>query len=515
MYPGTWAATTPDKPALVMAGSGRTLTYAELDDRSLRLARHLLARGLARGDVVALLSDNTPEAYEVYWAALRSGLYVTAVNHNLSADEASYIVRDCGAKALVVSAAKADLVRALDVEVAERLAYGAGAGPGFEGYGDYETALAAAGNEPLAEQPHGDDFLYSSGTTGRPKGVKVSLPAIRVDEPGYTYVTIFGGLYGFGQDTVYLSPAPVYHAAPLRFGGVVHALGGTLVMMERFDAEGALRAIEEHRVTHTQMVPTMFVRLLKLDEQVRTSYDVGSLRCVVHAAAPCPVEVKRRMIDWLGPIVQEYYASTEANGATMIDSETWLAHPGSVGKALLGMVHICGEDGRELGPGEVGTVYFERDQVPFAYHNDPEKTAGTQHPAHPTWTTVGDLGYVDEEGFLYLTDRKAFMIISGGVNIYPQEVEDLFSLHPAVADIAVIGVPDEEMGERVVAFVQPSSSATPGPELAAELTAYARERIAHYKVPREILFRDELPRTPTGKMVKGRLRDAYADTASG
>ena len=515
MYPGTWAATTPDKPALVMAGSGRTLTYAELDDRSLRLARHLLARGLARGDVVALLSDNTPEAYEVYWAALRSGLYVTAVNHNLSADEASYIVRDCGAKALVVSAAKADLVRALDVEVAERLAYGALDGPGPDGYGDYETALAAAGNEPLAEQPHGDDFLYSSGTTGRPKGVKVSLPAIRVDEPGYTYVTIFGGLYGFGQDTVYLSPAPVYHAAPLRFGGVVHALGGTLVMMERFDAEGALRAIEEHRVTHTQMVPTMFVRLLKLDEQVRTSYDVGSLRCVVHAAAPCPVEVKRRMIDWLGPIVQEYYASTEANGATMIDSETWLAHPGSVGKALLGTLHICGEDGRELGPGEVGTVYFERDQVPFAYHNDPEKTAATQHPAHPTWTTVGDLGYVDEEGFLYLTDRKAFMIISGGVNIYPQEVEDLFSLHPAVADIAVIGVPDEEMGERVVAFVQPSSSATPGPELAAELTAYARERIAHYKVPREILFRDELPRTPTGKMVKGRLRDAYADTASG
>src|SRR6478672_3555163 len=451
MYPGTWAATTPDKPALVMAGSGRTLTYAELDDRSLRLARHLRDRGLRTGDVVALLSDNTPEAYEVYWAALRSGLYVTAVNHNLSADEASYIVRDCGAKALVVSAAKADLVRGLDVGVGERLAYGG----------------AVAG-------------------------------------------TVLGGFDDFGQDTVYLSPAPVYHAAPLRFGGVVHALGGTLVMMERFDAEGALRAIEQHRVTHTQMVPTMFVRLLKLDEQVRASYDVGSLRCVVHAAAPCPVEVKQRMIDWLGPIVQEYYASTEANGATMIDSETWLAHPGSVGTALLGVLHICGEDGAELGPGEVGTVYFERDAVPFAYHNDPEKTAGTQHPAHPTWTTVGDLGYVDEEGFLFLTDRKAFMIISGGVNIYPQEVEDLFSLHPAVADIAVVGVPDEEMGERVVAFVQPSAAAVPGDDLASELKAYARDRIAHYKVPREIVFRDELPRTPTGKMVKGRLREEYA-----
>jgi len=507
MYPGTWAATTPDKPALVMAGSGRTLTYAELDDRSLRLARHLQDRGLRVGDVVALLSDNTPEAYEVYWACLRSGLYVTAVNHHLSAEEASYIVRDCVARALVVSAAKADVVAGLDVEVEERLAYG---GP-LEGYADYEAALAAAGDEPLAEQPHGDDFLYSSGTTGRPKGVKVSLPSIRVDEPGYTYVTIFGRLYGFDQDTVYLSPAPVYHAAPLRFGGVVHALGGTLVMMEHFDAEGALRAIQEHRVTHTQMVPTMFVRLLKLPEQVRTAYDVSSLRCVVHAAAPCPVEVKRRMIEWLGPIVQEYYASTEANGATMIDSETWLAHPGSVGTALLGVLHVCGEDGRELGPGEVGTIFFERDQVPFAYHGDPERTASAQHPDHPTWTTVGDLGYVDEEGFLFLTDRKAFMIISGGVNIYPQEVEDLFSLHPAVADIAVVGVPDDEMGERVVAFVQPAPGAEPGAALAAELTAYARDRIAHFKVPRELVFRDELPRTPTGKMVKGRLRDEYLD----
>ncbi|GAB3780544.1 acyl-CoA synthetase [Nocardioides ungokensis] len=511
MYPGTWAATTPDKPALVMAGSGRTLTYAELDARSLRLARHLRDRGLDKGDVVALLSDNTPEAYEVYWAALRSGLYISAVNHNLSADEASYIVRDCGARALVVSGAKAELVRGLDVEVGERLVYG----PPVPGFEDYEAALSAAGDEPLPEQPHGDDFLYSSGTTGRPKGVKVALPKIRVDEPGYSYVNIFGGLYGFGQDTVYLSPAPVYHAAPLRFGGVVHALGGTLVMMEKFDAEGALRAIQEHRVTHTQMVPTMFVRLLKLEPEVRASYDVGSLRYVVHAAAPCPVEVKRRMIEWLGPIVQEYYASTEANGATMIDSETWLAHPGSVGKALLGILHVCAEDGREVGPGEVGTIYFERDEVPFAYHNDPEKTASTQHPAHPTWTTVGDLGYVDDEGFLYLTDRKAFMIISGGVNIYPQEVEDLFSLHPAVVDIAVIGVPDEEMGERVVAFVQPAPGAEPGDALAAELTAYARERIAHYKVPREIHFREALPRTPTGKMVKGRLREDYADTASG
>ena len=509
MYPGTWSKTHPDKPAVVMAGSGRTLTYAELDDRSLRLANRLRAAGLERGDVVALLSDNTPETYEVYWAALRSGLYITAVNHNLSADEASYIIRDCGARALVVSAGKADLVARLDVEVEERLAYG---GP-VPGYGDYEQALGDAGNEPLPEQPHGDDLLYSSGTTGRPKGIKLPLPEYSVEEPNYPYVAIFATLYGFDEDTVYLSPAPVYHAAPLRFGGVIHAVGGTLVMMEKFDAEGFLRAVEQHRATHTQMVPTMFVRMLKLPEEVRTSYDVSSLTCVVHAAAPCPVEVKRRMIEWLGPIINEYYASTEANGGTMINSEQWLAHPGSVGIPLIGKPHICDEGGRELPPGEVGTLYFEREEVDgpsFSYHNDPERTRSTQHPEHPSWTTVGDLGYLDEEGYLYLTDRKAFMIISGGVNIYPQEVEDLFSLHPAVTDIAVIGVPDEEMGERVVAFVQPAPGAEPGDALAAELTEHARERIAHFKVPREFHFRDDLPRTPTGKMVKGRLKEEYA-----
>ncbi|WP_340540521.1 acyl-CoA synthetase [Nocardioides sp. GXZ039] len=511
MYPGTWARTTPDRPALIMAGSGRMLTYAELDERSLRLANWLRGAGLREGDVVALVSDNTPEAYEVYWAALRSGLYITAVNHHLAPDEVSYIVGDCDAKALIVSAAKADLVSRLDVDVDRRLAYGGH----VDGFGDYEAALRDAGAEPLAEQRHGDDLLYSSGTTGRPKGIKLPLPEHAVDEPGYKYVTIFGGLYGFDESTVYLSPAPVYHAAPLRFGGVVHALGGTLVMMERFDAEACLAAIERYGVTHTQMVPTMFVRLLKLPEAVREGADVSSLRCVVHAAAPCPVEVKHRMIDWLGPIVNEYYASTEANGGTMISSEQWLERPGSVGVPLIGVPHICDGDGNEVPAGTVGTIYFERtefDGAPFEYHKDPDKTAATQHPRHPNWTAIGDLGYLDDAGYLYLTDRSAFMIISGGVNIYPQEIEDLFSLHPAVIDIGVIGVPDDEMGERVVAYVQP---AVPGTEdLADELTSYARERMAHYKVPREIYFRDELPRTPTGKMVKGKLKADYVAPAT-
>src|SRR6476661_4378144 len=384
MYPGTWASTTPDKPALVMAGSGRTLTYAELDDRSLRLARHLRDRGLRTGDVVALLSDNAPQAYEVYWAALRSGLYVTAVNHHLSPDEAAYIVNDCGAKAMVVSGAKTELVAAMaeKIDVPVRLAFG-GAVPGCT---SYDEALSTASTEPLADQPHGDDFLYSSGTTGRPKGIKLPLLPIQVDEPGYPYVMIFGALFGYGEDTVYLSPAPVYHAAPLRYTGVIQALGGTVVLMQRFDPEGFLDAVQRHRVTDTQVVPTMFVRLLKLPEDVRSSYDTSSLKTVVHAAAPCPVEVKQQMMDWLGPIVHEYYASTEA----------WLAHPGTVGRSLLGKPRVCDPTGAELPAGQVGTIYFERDDEPFTYHGDSDRTASTRHPGHPFWSTVGDLGYLDD-----------------------------------------------------------------------------------------------------------------------
>lgn len=508
MYPGVWAERTPDKVALVMAGSGRSLTYAELDERSRRLARHLRTLGLRRGDVVALLTENRPEAYEVYWAALRAGLYITAVNSHLGAEEVAYIVTDCGAKALVASASlpvSAELPERVD-GVAHRLALDAP----IAGYDDYEAALAAAGDGPVPEESHGDDLLYSSGTTGRPKGIKAPLPDVTLGEPGYRYPAIFGPAYGFDDATVYLSPAPVYHAAPLRFGGVVHAFGGTLVMLEHFDAEAALAAIAEHRVTHTQMVPTMFVRMLKLPEDVRTGYDVSSLRHVIHAAAPCPVEVKRAMIEWVGPIVEEYYASTEGMGATAIDSATWLQHPGSVGRPIVGVPHIVGEDGAEVPVGEVGTIYFEREGLSFEYHNAPEKTAASRHPEHPTWTAVGDVGRIDEEGFLFLTDRKAFMVISGGVNIYPQEIEDLFTLHPAVADIGVFGVPDEEMGERLVAYVQPADGVVGDATLASELAEYARARIAHFKVPREFHFRDALPRTPTGKMVKRRLQEAYA-----
>ncbi|WP_063130508.1 acyl-CoA synthetase [Nocardia fusca] len=510
MYPGAHVDDFPDKPAVIVAETGETLTYRELEDNSVRLARHLHAAGLRRGDHVALLSGNDPKVYEAYWAALRSGLYITAVNRHLSPAEISYIVNDCGAKALIASAGlreAAEAIVAQTPEVEIRLAFG---GP-VEGYESYEDALAAQPPQPLPDQPRGADMLYSSGTTGRPKGIKQPLSDQQVgDPPGDPYTAVFGPLYGFDTESVYLSPAPLYHAAPLRFGGVVQALGGTLVVMERFDAEQALAAIERYRVTHSQWVPTMFVRMLKLDEAVRSRYDISSLKVAVHAAAPCAVDVKRAMIEWWGPVLYEYYASTEANGATFIDSEQWLRKPGSVGPAGMGSIRVCGDDGAELPTGEIGTIYFERDELPFAYHNDPAKTEAAIHPDHPTWTTTGDIGYVDAEGFLFLTDRKAFMIISGGVNIYPQEIEDALALHPSVLDVAVIGIPDEEMGESVQAVVQPAPGTTPGPELAAELRDYLRERIAHYKVPRGIDFADELPRTPTGKLVKGKLRAQYS-----
>jgi len=508
MYPGAYVSQFPDKPAAIVAETGRQVTYAQLEDRSWRVACHLYGAGLRRGDHIALLTDNDPTAFEVYWAALRSGLQITAVNWHLTADEAAYIVDDCGARALVAAASLPELARAIAVAAPTleiRLAFGGE----IVGYDSYEAMLRGPVTTPLPSQPAGTDMLYSSGTTGRPKGVEQPLSDRQVDEPGWVYVDIFKPMYGFGTDTVYLSPAPVYHAAPLRFGGVVQACGGTVVMLQRFDPRTALATIERLRVTHSQWVPTMFVRMLKLPDAERRGHDLSSLRVAIHAAAPCPVEVKRAMIDWWGPILYEYYSSTEANGITFIDSEQWLKRPGSVGVPALGVIHICDEDGEELAAREIGAVFFEREETPFHYHKDPGKSRSAQHPRHDNWTTTGDIGYVDEDGYLFLTDRKAFMIISGGVNIYPQEIENVLALHPSVLDVGVIGVPDPEMGESVLAVVAPAPGVAAGPPLAAELTAYLRERIAGYKLPRQFAFDSDLPRTPTGKLVKGELKRRY------
>ena len=509
MYPGTHASTSPDRPAVIMAGSNATVTYGELETNSARLASALHQLGLRMGDVIAVLSDNAPEAFEIYWAAIRSGLYVTFVNWHLSGDEAAYIVRDSRARVLIASGGVPELgseVARLVPEVVHRYAFGSS----IDGYGSYTELLKRAGPR-LTDQPRGSEMLYSSGTTGRPKGIKPPLLPIQVDEPGDSIAGLLAHGFGFTDKDIYLSPAPVYHAAPLKWCAGVQALGGTVVVMERFDAQVALTAIERFHVTATQMVPTMFVRLLQLPEQTRGCYDTSSLRLAVHAAAPCPPAVKDAMIAWWGPILTEYYGATEGHGITLINTTEWQTKRGSVGKAALGVIHICDDDGADLPPGQPGVIYFERDAPAFVYHNDPEKTAESRHPGHDTWTTVGDIGYLDEDGYLFLTDRKAFMIISGGVNIYPQEVENVLALHPEIFDVAVIGVPNAEMGQEVKAVVQLRDGVAPSDDLAAAIIGYVRERLAHFKAPRSVDFVDELPRSATGKLVKRTLQARYLE----
>jgi fatty-acyl-CoA synthase len=512
LYPATYAAEEPTRIAAILVETGEVLTYGELEDRSVRLANALHAAGLRRGDVLALLTENTLRVFEVYWAALRSGLYLTAINRSLTVDETSYIVNDSGASAVIVSGATPEIAKvAADLagttpNVRLRLAYDGA----VEGYASYADTLAAAVATRPEDQPHGVPMLYSSGTTGFPKGVQPTLPPYQIgDARGEPMLQLLNRFFGVDEHTVYLSPAPLYHAAPLRWSGAVQAHGGTVAVMRRFDAERALAAIEQLQVTHGQFVPTMFIRMLRLPDGTRAACDMSSLRYAVHAGAPCPAEVKQRMIDWWGPILTEYYSNTEGNCMTMVDSATWLAHPGTVGRPILGTLHICDDAGKELPAGQIGTVYGDRREMRFVYHNDPEKSTAARHPEHPTWTTAGDVGYVDAEGFLYLTDRKAFTIISGGVNIYPQEVENALALHPAIDDVAVIGLPDPVMGESVAAFVRPAAEARPGPELAEEIITFVRSKIAHYKAPRTVHFVDTLPRTETGKLRKQELRRQY------
>ncbi len=506
MHPGVHARRSPDKPATIMASSGEVVTYGQLEARSNQLAHLLRSLGLARGDGIALCLENSARFHEVCWAAQRSGLYYTAASTRLTPAELEYVVNDCGAKVLITSYGLRDLaaplVGRLPGLVARYLVGGT-----IDGYESLEEARAGQTPFPVADEAEGADMLYSSGTTGRPKGVKPPIKGKPLGEL-MGLARLCQSLYGFDHDTRYLSPAPLYHAAPLRFTMTVHRLGGTLVVMEHFDPVLFLRLVEEHAITHTQLVPTMFVRMLKLAPAARNSV-LSSLRCAIHAAAPCPIAVKEQMIDWWGPIIDEYYAGTEGNGFCAISSEEWLTHKGSVGRNLLGPVHIVDEDGGELPPGAVGTVYFEGGPR-FEYHNDPDRTAVNR--TKEGWSTLGDIGRLDDEGYLYLTDRKADMIICGGVNVYPQEAENVLTLHPMVADVAVFGVPDDDLGEQVKAVVQPATgagAAAAGPDLERELITYCRERLSPVKCPRSIDFRPALPRHPTGKLYKRLLRDEY------
>jgi long-chain acyl-CoA synthetase len=507
MYPGHWAQITPDKPAVIMAETGDTVSYGELDERSVRLARVWQQAGLRPGDGVALFMENQPRFLEVVWAALRSGLRITPVNRYLTADEGAYIVNDCDASAIVTSKAMATVATELADDIPGvklRLAVDGS----VEGYDSYEDALAGVGADPLDDEPLGQLMLYSSGTTGRPKGV-IRPQSPRKAAEGLGPISGLGALFGMNPDSVYLSPAPIYHAAPLGFCLAVTGLGGTVALMAHFDPLEALAALDRHRCTHSQWVPTMFSRMLKLPEEDRGRFDLSAHKVAIHAAAPCPVPVKQAMLDWWGPIVWEYYGGSELNGLTVVSPPDWLAHPGTVGRAVLGKLHICDDDGNELPPGQPGLVYFEQEVRPFHYHKDDQQTKASQHPVHENWTALGDVGYVDEEGFLYLTDRATFMIISGGVNIYPREIEDVFVMHPLVDDVAVIGVPHPDMGEEVKAVVQLVAGAEESPELAAELIEFARDRLTHYKCPRSVDFDPALPRLPTGKLYKRVLRDRY------
>ena len=512
MHPIQHAQTQPGHPAVIMAGSGETMTYRAMDEAANRIAHWLRAQGLAAGDVIAVLMENSPRYYEIYWAAQRSGIILVPVSTHLTASEVAYILDDSDARLLVTSQLFNPLVR----QMQERgmslplLTYGAKSDGG--GNSSAEEMLSACLSTPIADQSAGRLMLYSSGTTGRPKGIVPAPPADPAVEAGTPLMMLAVHGFQFPADgsSIYLSPAPLYHAAPLGWSTTVHRLGGTVVVMEKFDPEGALAAIEKFRITESQWVPTHFVRLLKLPEDVRTRYDLSSHGHAIHAAAPCPAAVKHAMLDWWGPIIWEYYAGSEGNGMTMVGAEEWLAHPGTVGRAILGTVHICGDaqdnKGTEVAPGEEGVIYFESPH-PFAYHKDDAKTSEATHPRG--WTTLGDIGRLDEGGFLYLTDRRSNMIISGGVNIYPQEIENLLLGHPKVMDAAVIGAPDAEMGECVVAVVQPVDMGDAGDALAAELREFLADKLAKMKLPSLFDFRAELPREANGKLYKRKLKEEF------
>ncbi len=508
MYPGDYVEPAPDKPAVIMAGSGAVTTFAELDAAANRLCRVLRAAGVQPGDHVALCMENHPRYLEVLWGCHYAGAIYTAASSRLTSAELAYIVEDCGATVFITSHYLAE--RAADIvagteHVATRLMLDGT----VAGYDSYEQAVAAADPTPPPDRVAGTDMLYSSGTTGQPKGVETEFRTGPLETTATSVTMLVRVLFGFGPDTVYLSPAPLYHAAPLRFTMSTIALGGTAIVMEHFDPEEYLALVERYHVTASQVVPTMFVRLLKLPAATRARYDVSSLRTVIHAAAPCPVPVKRDIIEWFGPVVHEYYAGTEGNGFVYCNSEQWLAHPGTVGRPINCELHVCGADLEELPAGERGTVYFGGG-APFEYHNDPAKTQSSRHPEG--WSTLGDIGYVDDDGYLYLTDRQAYMIITGGVNVYPQEAENALITHPQVVDVAVFGVPNEDFGEEVKAVVQPvtmPATEADAAALAAELIRYCRAQLADVKCPRSVEFRAELPRHPTGKLYKRLLRDEY------
>ena len=516
-HPSCHARTNPDGLALVIADTGETLTYRELDDGSNRVAQLLRSHGLKPGDKIGIMMRNSPDFPIVYWGATRCGCMVTLLSTHLKPEEAAYILNDSGSRLLVLSASLGETPRRLAAESASLIpgidaVFYSGSEP-IEGAQSLSDALATMPAQPVEGEISGFHMIYSSGTTGRPKGIVLPFTPGPIDE--FNALEGYMPLYSEFDRLIYFNAGPLYHGAPLSCMTIAQRLGGTFVTQAKFDAEGVLAAIQKYRVNAAQFVPTMFVRLLALPDEVRGTYDLSSLQLAMHAAAPCPVEIKRRMIAWWGPIIFEYYGSTEGVGATAINSEEWLKKPGSVGKTSLGPIHICDEEGNVLPPGESGLIYFEA--LPgrgIKYLNDEKKTKGASHPVHPDWLTVGDIGKLDEDGYLFLTDRKDFMIISGGVNIYPQAIEDCLIVHPKVLDAAVIGVANPEYGEEVKAIIQPKRWEDAGPDLEAELRDWVGTRISKVTWPKSYEFVEELPRIPSGKLAKHELRKIFGNPVS-
>jgi acyl-CoA synthetase (AMP-forming)/AMP-acid ligase II len=510
MHPGVNGKKFPDKPAIVMLSSGKIVTHGELNDLSNQGAQLFRSLGLKPGDSIAFMLENHHLFFPIAFAAWRSGLRYTAISWRLQPAEVEYIVKDCEAKVFITSKFLEETAANLEEVLGGVKKFMLdGTSPG---YNSYEESIASMPEEPIEDECQGGSMLYSSGTTGTPKGIYRELQLNPLpytqEEDDLGLGRVVEGVYGGDENTVYLSPAPLYHSAPLGFNTGFLSLGGTSIVMEKFDPEAALKAIQDYKVTHSQWVPTMFVRFLKTDESLRSAYDLSSHKVAIHAAAPCPIEIKENMINWWGPILFEYYAGTEFNGMTIVNSEEWMEHKGTVGRPLVGELHILDDEGNEVPSGETGGIYFGGETATsFEYHNDQEKTQSAI--SKEGYSTLGDIGYVDDEGYLYLTDRKAFMIISGGVNIYPKETEDALIMHPKVADVAVFGVPHPEMGEEVKAVVQPANMSDIGEALEAELIAFCKEKISHVKCPRSVDFEEELPRHPTGKLYKRLLKDRY------